>query len=113
MRLDSSERALKALVIFLGVLILGGVVVIGLTIYQRASAPSAETTRIDAPPAAAPAGFGVRRLALPQGADVVEAVAEGERLVLIVALPDGAQRVIVLDLASGAEIGRVDLEWTE
>ena len=40
MRLDSSERALKALVIFLGVLIVGGVVVIGLTIYQRASAPS-------------------------------------------------------------------------
>ena len=35
-------RALKALVIFLGVLIIGGVVVIGLTIYQRARAPAVE-----------------------------------------------------------------------
>ena len=113
MRLDSSLGALKALVIFLGLLIVGGVVVIGLTIYQRATAPDGESAAPEALPAVAAAGFGTRRIGLPQGADLVEAMAEGERLILIVALPDGAQRVIVLDLASGAELGRVDLEWTE
>ena len=113
MRLDSSERALKALVIFLGVLIVGGVVVIGVTIYQRATGPASEGATADAPPAVSPSGFGARRIGLPQGADIVEAVAEGDRLILIVALPEGSQRVIVLDLANGAELGRIDLEWTE
>jgi hypothetical protein len=113
MRLDSSVRALKALVIFLGVLIVGGVVVIGLTIYERATAPSEQSALPDAPPAVSAAGFGARRIGLPQGADVIEAVAEGDKLILVVALPEGAQRVIVLDLASGAELGRFDLEWTE
>ena len=117
MRLDSSERALKALVVFLGVLIVGGVVVIGVTIYQRSTAPSEGIARVEGLPSVlpsvSPAGFGARRIALPQGADIVEAVAEGERLVLVVALPDGSQLVIVLDLGSGAEIGRFDLEWTE
>ena len=102
-------RALKALVIFLGVLIIGGVVVIGLTIYQRAQVPVVETAAPEAPLA----GFGTRRIGLPQGADIVAAGAEGERLILIVALPQGEQHVIVIDMASGAEIGRIELEWTE
>ena len=114
MRSDSSVRALKALVIFLGVLIVGGVVVIGLTIYQRATAPDGtQTAHADAPAAVSPSGFGSRRIGLPQGADVVEAVAAGERLILVIALPEGSQRVIVLDLTSGAELGRIDLEWNE
>jgi hypothetical protein len=113
MRLDSSVRALKALVIFLGVLIVGGVVVIGVTIYERASAPSDEPALADVPTAVGATGFGVRRVGLPQGADVIDAVAAGNRLILVIALPEGAQRVIVLDLASGAELGRFDLEWTE
>ena len=102
-------RALKALVIFLGVLIIGGVVVIGLTIYQRARAPAVETVAPEAPVA----GFWTRRIALPEGADIVSAVAEGGRLVLIVVLPQGEQRVIVIDMASGAEVGRIEIEWTE
>lgn len=102
-------RALKALVIFLGVLIIGGLVVIGLTIYQRTRAPAVGA----AAPEVALAGFGTRRINLPQGADIVSAVAEGDRLVLIVVLPQGEQRVIVIDMASGDEIGRIEVEWTE
>jgi hypothetical protein len=113
MRLDSSVGALKALVVFLGLLIVGGVVVIGVTIYERTQAPSGETARPAPESEVSPAGFGARRIGLPQGADIVEAVAEGDRLILVLALPEGAQRVIVLDLTSGAELGRVDLEWTE
>lgn len=108
-------QVLKALVIFMGILIVIGVGVVVVTIYQRLgarvavqeAAPQAEV----APPArvAAPA-FGARGVALPAGAVVEEMATSGERLILRLRLADGGRRILVLDLADGKVLGTLNLE---
>ncbi|MEX0695926.1 MAG: hypothetical protein WD099_00120 [Dongiaceae bacterium] len=98
-------QALKALVIVMGLLIVVGVVAVAATISYRLGrlADSA------APAVAGPGGFAAVELAIPEGCRAVEAAPAGERLVL--RLGDGRQcnRVLIVDMNSGALLGRLDL----
>ncbi|MDP6954180.1 MAG: hypothetical protein QGF53_15620 [Alphaproteobacteria bacterium] len=84
-------QALKALVIGMGVLIVIGVTVIVVTVFNRiqdrASGAVDASQRFD--------------VAIPQGATLLEAVPDGQRMVLRLETPDGPQ-IMVVNLRSGA-----------
>ncbi len=86
--------ALKVLVVVMGVLIVIGVAVL---IYGLA-------TRLDGPRTAFEG-----RLVLPPEAKIVDMTASGDRLVLRVALPDRSERLIVVDLVRGRQLGALEL----
>lgn len=83
-------QALKALVIGMGVLIVIGVTVIVVTVFNRIQDRDGA--------AAAPERLEV---AIPEGATLLEVVPNGQRLVLRLETPDGPQ-VMVVNLRSGA-----------
>ncbi|MGE0724405.1 MAG: DUF6476 family protein [Alphaproteobacteria bacterium] len=87
-------QALKALVILMGILIVAGIAVIGFTIANRLATP----------PAGAP-DFGERALGLPAGTTILSATPGDGRLILLVRLPDGANRVVIVDPATGRRLG--------
>ncbi len=124
--MNNFMRSLKALVIGMAILIVVGTAVIAVTLARR-SAPSFET-----PPAAAPQDEGAAqrggaaqragaargsdgaamvagRVELPAGARVIETALDGSRIALRVALPDGTERIIVLDTTTGRRLGAVDV----
>ncbi|MFQ5939287.1 MAG: hypothetical protein ACE5KL_04350 [Alphaproteobacteria bacterium] len=94
-------QALKVLVIAMGIAILAGVAVIGVTIYKRATEPRDETAAAPAPPPA----FGTVEVPIPEGCSVVETLAAGERLILRIGTGAACDRIYVVDLASGALLG--------
>ena len=89
-------RALKALVIGMGVLIAAGLITVVITIANR-------TLDGGGPPTEA-------ALALPPGAEVLETALDGGRIALRLRLPGGAQAIHVFDLATGRRVAtaRVD-----
>lgn len=87
--------ALKVLVGVMGVLIVLGV---GAIVYGIA-------TRLDL---SRPAGFD-GKVELPAGARILDMTASGDRLVLRVALADGSERLVVVDLARGRQLGALEL----
>ncbi len=99
----------------MGVLIIGGMGVIGVTMVRRitsASTETVETTAATATTAAAAAttvaGFGHVELAVPAGARLVDMDADGDRLVLHLETADGP-RILVIDLTTGKTVGAIDL----
>ena len=101
-------RALKAFVIGMAILLSVGVVVVVVAIVQRAGdvgVPAPEPVAASALPS-----FDKSRLVLPAGAEIVDMVAEGERLILRLRLAGGGEQLIVLDLGSGRTLGTVELE---
>lgn len=91
-------RALKILVIVMGVMIVVGVAVLVSVIIGRVSG-AASTAR---PFVGAP-------IDLPPGARIEGMTADANRLVLRLALPDGASELVVIDLATGARLGTIPL----
>jgi|TARA_B100002003_G_scaffold162903_1_gene151170 hypothetical protein len=83
-------QALKALVIGMGMLIVIGVTVIVVTVFNR--------TQDRARDVEAPERLDV---AIPAGAKLLEIVPNGQRLVLRLETPDGDQ-ILVVNLRSGA-----------
>ena len=77
------QQTLKFLVVFMGILILAGIAIIGVTIANRA------TSTVDSAPAAAGTAFASIALGLPQGSTVTRTDATDSRLILTVRLPDG------------------------
>ena len=108
-------QALKALVIIMGVLIVVGTTVVVVTIYNRMTAQ-------DEPPptagGAAPSGFGApeslpafgtAEVSVPDGCRVMEMVPAGERLLLRLGSIERCNRILVVDLRSGALLGSIAL----
>ena len=115
---------LKVAVIVMGILIVGGLAVIGVKIYQdsikvaetfsdepadNVEVPSPEpatmaTTALTASPAA------VEHLDLGPGARVQDMVAGGDRLILNVRTSEGVERVVIIDMNSGTVLGDIALE---
>lgn len=101
-KLAPNMRALKLLVIVLGVLLLLGIGVLAATVVWRiehgrpASAKSAPTVT-------------AQRVILPAGAKVVATDVDAGRLVARIELPGGGVRVVVFDLATGGEVATIDL----
>jgi hypothetical protein len=95
-------RVLVALVIFMGVLIVAGVIVVVVTIVNRLGAPDAADN------AAAVGGFAAADVPIPAGCEVVEARADGNRLVLRLGTGARCQQALVVDLATGKVVGRLN-----
>ena len=98
-------RALKILVIVMGVMLVGGFVALIISIAYMAK-------HKDTPvpvPAATRAPYAAPAIELPAGARI-EAMALGaDHLVLNIIMPDGNRELLVLDLASGRRRGTIPL----
>ena len=97
-----SLRALKILVVVLGVMLVLGVVALVAGIAARVARPPAVIAP-SRPLVAAP-------LDLPAGARVETMSLSGDRLALALVLPDGTRRVIIVDLSSGRQLGVIPLQ---
>lgn len=109
-------QLLKTLVIVMGVLIVAGFAVIGVEVYKRivdparGSRPAATATASLAPPvepstpAPAVPSAAPREvvLDLPAGARIGEIVAVGNRVLFKVTLPQGPDRLYLMDPQTGA-----------
>ena len=91
-------QGLKALVIGMGVLILGGFVLVAVALVSRLT-DGGES------------GFGATEVPVPDGCSVAETLAEGDRLLLRLEGPEarGCAQVVVVDLDSGTVQGRLQL----
>jgi hypothetical protein len=89
-------RALKTLVVVMGIMLIGGFAALVAVIAGRLShysPPRSFATAIDIPPGAR-----------------IEAMAAGvDRLVLDIILPEGGRQLLVIDLTTGARLGIVEL----
>lgn len=92
-------RALKLLVIALGVLLAVGV----------AGLAAAVIWRVNHAPAPPPSGPAAARIALPPGAKVVGTDVAAGRIVVRSDLPGGGTRLDVFDLATGAKLSTIEL----
>jgi hypothetical protein len=99
-------RALKVLVVVMGVLLLAGFAVLVVTIMSRMSQRATPA----APAAVHPVPFGNAAVRLPADALVMEVQGAGDRILLRLDLADGSEMLLVLDAATGAELGRIKLE---
>lgn len=90
-------QALKIMVIVMGVLLVVGFAVVIVTLANRMTGDK------DA------AGFGEIALPVPEGCVIAEATSDGERLILrLDGLPErGCREVVIVDLESGAVLGRI------
>ena len=100
-------QSIKALVIFMGLLILVG---LGLLVYGMVNQVS-EVAGPDDPAAPnTPGGFDEVEIPLPTGCSVVETRIDGDRLIVRTDGPDSyepCQKIIIIDLESGEILGRV------
>jgi hypothetical protein len=106
---------LKIIVIVLGVMIAAGLVVIGIKLVEKSNdlaelgkdggEAGAETAHTDTAAPPAPGDLG-----LPAGAQVRRMTAADHRLILVVAVPEAGERIVILDLRDGSTIAEVGLE---
>jgi hypothetical protein len=128
---------LKIAVVVMGILIVGGLAVIGVKIYQdsikvaetfgeepmeavetvevaeAAPVPSPEPQtqmQVVTTTAIAPYTAAVEHLDLGRGARVQSMIAEGHRLILNVRTASGIERVVIIDMNSGTVLGDIALE---
>lgn len=95
-------RALKIVVVAMGVLLIVGFAVLIAGIAERVSrrASTAETAR----------PFAAAAIDIPANARIEAMTAAApNRLVVALALPDGSRQLVVLDLATGARLGTIEL----
>jgi len=93
-------KALKALVIGMGVLIFAGLVVVVVTIANRSGSPK--------PPTAEPKG-GSGTLEIPAGATVLESDLDSARVALRLRLSDGTMVLSIHDLATGKHLSTLPI----
>ncbi len=94
-------RGLKILVIVMGVMLVAGfAVLIGvITVRMSRGGPAATIAR---PFAGGP-------IDIPRGARIEAMTVGADRLVLGLALPEGDRQLVVIDLATGARLGAIEL----
>ena len=112
---------LKIIVIVLGVMIAAGLVVIGLKLVEKGN-ELAELTGDEDGEVTDEAGTGhlpaaatlpaPGDLGLPAGSQVRRMTAAGHRLILVVAVPDAGERIVIVDLRSGGTVANIGLEGT-
>ena len=96
-------QSIKALVIFMGLLILAG---LGLLVYGAVG----QVSEIAGPSTAD--GFDETVITLPVGCSVVETRVDGDRLIVRTDGPLGykpCRKIIIIDLQSGEVVGRVSI----
>lgn len=91
-------RALKLLVIFLGLLLVVGVVALAAgVVYRMERLPARQPTEL------------ANRIELPPGAKLGTTEVANGRLVVRVDLPGGGGEILLFDLASGSRLGTIEL----
>ncbi len=90
-------RALKALVIGMGVLIVAGLVVLAYAIVDKAGKPEA-------------ASVAQSSIFIPKGAEIAETALGEGRIALRLTLADGSGRLILIDAATGRVTGTIELK---
>lgn len=98
-------RALKVLVVVMGVLLVGGSVVLIAAIIDRARHRPIEPSAMHW----TGRGFDHTVIDLPAGAHVIATGAAGDRLVVRVGLADGGEALILIDPRNGERVGTVEL----
>ena len=102
-------QALKALVIFMGILIFAGMGLLVYGLMTRGGGSSGGGGLLGGKSATPAADFGELTVPVPEGCSLAGTELAGARLVLrLDGLPErGCQQVLVVDLASGRLLGRV------
>ena len=106
---------LKIIVIVLGVMIAAGLVVIGIKLAEKsedlAELSQEEAEAVPAPEAAtSPPALG--DLGLPASAQVRRMTTADHRLILVIAVPEAGERIVIVDLRNGRTIADIALEGT-
>ncbi|HRN87913.1 MAG TPA: hypothetical protein PK271_04870 [Hyphomicrobium sp.] len=101
-----TERTLVFIVVFLGLLIVAGIVAVVLRIIYLSSQPAAQQAAL--PAVAAEEAADAARLALPTGAVVKSISLAGDRLAIHYEAAGGAG-IAVVDVASGAIVRQIDV----
>ena len=94
-------RALKILVVVMGVMLVVGFAALVVVIAGRVSRSG--------PAATAAHGFAAPPIEIPRGARIEAMTAGPDRLILALALPDGERQLVVIDLAKGVRLGTIEL----
>jgi hypothetical protein len=102
--MDRGLTTIKAVVIGLGLLIVGLVIVMAVMLIGRPSHTGGNGTT-----ASAGARLANVAVALPVGAHVAAMSGDGDRLSLLVELADGQQQIMTVDRASGEVLGTLEL----
>ena len=106
---------LKIIVIVLGVMIAAGLVVIGIKLVEKGD-ELAELGEDDGAASggtlleAAPQPPALGDLGLPAGAQVRRMTTAEHRLILVIAVPEGGERIVIVDLRGGRTIANIGLE---
>ncbi len=103
-------RGLKALVIGMGILLVGGLVVLVVAAVQQAGNLSPAPVPASAPTSASAPVEAKTAVELPAGAEIVETRVGDGRIVLRLKLADGNGRLVVLDAATGRTAATVELK---
>ena len=103
--MDRGLNTIKAVVIGLGLGIVGLTVLIVMVIIDKASdsVSESETTAVVA------GDYADVAVALPAGADVLTMTGDGDALSLLTRLADGSQQVITIDRRTGEVLGTLEL----
>ena len=94
-------RALKLLVIVMGVMLIVGFAALVAVIAGRVSRGG--------PAATAAHGFAAPPIDIPRGARIEAMTAGPDRLILALALPEGEKQLVVIDLTTGVRLGTIEL----
>jgi hypothetical protein len=101
-------RALRLLVIVLGVLLVGGTLALVVAIIMRSPRPTESRSSNPQPGAASLTPYDTA-VDLPAGSVVQSIQPAGDRVLLHLVLPSGRQQIIVLDQGSGLRRGTIEL----
>ena len=97
-------RALKILVVVMGIMLVVGFAALVAVIAGRLSRGPASAA--STPLAAAP-------LELPAGVRIETIGVGAERLAIAIVLPDGSRELIIVDIASGRRLGKIPLRTAQ
>ena len=94
-------RALKILVVVMGVMLVVGFGALVVVIAGRVSRGG--------PAATVAHEFTAAPIDIPRGARIEAMTAGPDRLILALALPDGGRQLVVIDLVKGVRLGTIEL----
>jgi len=91
-------RALKILVVVMGVMLIGGFALLVAVVAGRLPRG-----------ASVPRSFAATAIDIPRDARIEAMTAGADRLVLELVLPEGRRQLVVVDLGTGARLGTIEL----
>lgn len=95
-------RALKILVVVMGIMLVIGFAALLVAIAAKVSHRRPQAAAADHP-------FPTTAVEIPRGARVEAMTTAPDRLILDLVLPDGGREIVLIDLATGARLGTIEL----